>query len=160
MTHAGEKMVFCLIQFLDLFFLLSGKFVFLFIKPVQKQQQNTGKDTYQYNRDCGGKERITLGILSDPFRISKGDIIAEQRFRHAKQEEENFSPSLQGNADVNKAKYKPFRHSAVKPACCKKAQREKQKKQDCNDRSSCVDTFFLNADLHDCCHTNKAGSQD
>ena len=99
---------------------------------------------------------MSLRILSNIFRKIIGGIIAKQRFRRTKHEKYGFPLSLQCNADVDKAKHKPFRHAAVKSSRRKKADRKQQKQQHSNRRSPPIDTFFLNADFYDQRNTNQA----
>ena len=160
MAHAGEEVILRLIQFLDLFFLLPGELVLLFIEAGQKQQQHTGQGPHDDDGGGGIQERPSQGVLRDIFREVKGGIVAQQGLACAEQEKHDFPLSHQDNADVNEAEHEPFRHAAIKSPCREKAHREEQEQQHRNGGPPCIDTALFDADLHDECHNHKACKQE
>ncbi len=149
-------MIFRPVQFFNLLLLLLGQFVLFFIESVQKHQKHTGQQSHHDYRICRVKERMSRRIPRHKFRKVKGYIIAEQCLGCTEHEKNSLPPSCLGNADINKAEHKPFRHSAVEPACREKTHREQQKKQDRNGSSPCNNTFLLNTDLRDHKYSSKA----
>ena len=96
MAHAGEKMVFRFVQFFDLLFLLFGEFVFLIIKPCQKQKQNAGQRTHQDDGGGGIEEGMVLSIVCGKLRKIKSYVIAKKGFGCTDQKKYGFPPSDQG----------------------------------------------------------------
>ncbi len=118
-------MIFRAVQLLDLFFLLLGEGVLLFIHPVQEHEQDTGQQADHDHRERRVEKGVMLLVLSDQLRVIKSHAIAAQGFQRTEYKKSIPAPPLQGNADINKAKDKPFRHSTVKPARRKKADGKK-----------------------------------
>ncbi len=98
-------------------------------------------------------------ILYGDLREIEGNAIAEHSLHRTQAEKHCPPPSLQGDADVDKAKHEPLRHAAVKPACGKKGDRKQRQQQHSNDCGSRMDTFFPDADLDNHRHSGEAGHQ-
>ena len=140
-------MIFRLIQLLDFLFLLFGKFIFFLIKHIQEHQQDTCQHAHQHNGRRRIEKRTLLRILQNQFRKVESNIVAKQCFYGTKDKKECLPFPHQRNADIDKAQHEPLRHTAVKPACRKKAERKNQQQQYRDDGCSAVDTAFFNAEL-------------
>ena len=119
-------MIFRAVQLLDLFFLLLGEGVLLFIHPVQEHEQDTGQQADHDHRERRVEKGVMLLVSSDQLRVIIRQAVAKQGFQRAEHKKRIPAPPLQSNADIDKAKDKPFRHSAIKPARCKKADGKKR----------------------------------
>ena len=100
--------------------------VLLFIHPVQEYEQDTGQQADHDHREHRGEKGVMLLVSSDQLRIIESHAAANQGFQRTEYKKRTPAPPLQSNADINKAKDKSFRHSAVKPARCKKANGKKR----------------------------------
>ena len=158
-AHAGEKVVFRLVQLFNFLFLLLREGVFFLIHPVQEQKQHTVQKAHHHHGECGIKKGVPLGIPGDKLGEIEGQAITQQRLRRAEPEKHSHPPSLQGDTDVDEAEHKPLRHSAVESARREKADGKYQQQQDRDGRGSRMNLFLLNAHLNDYVHGGKAGRQ-
>ena len=149
MAHAGEEVVFRPVQFFNLLFLPLGEGVFLLIHPIEEHEEHTGEQSHHNHGKRGVKQSGVLGIRRGNGRKIKGGTVAEQRLCRTQAEEHDPASSLQGDADINEAKYEPLRYSAVKSACGKKGDGKQREQQHRNSGGARVDPLFLNADLSD-----------
>ena len=159
MAHAGKKVVLCPVQFLNFFFLLLGQLIFLFVNPVQKHQQHAGQQTHHDYGIGGVKKRMSRRIARNRCRKIECNVVAQQRLCRTKDEKRCLPPSLQGNAYINEAEHKPFRHTAVKPACREKADREQHKEHHRNGCCPRINALLPDAELHDHCHNDETDRQ-
>jgi hypothetical protein len=126
MAHAGEEVIFRAVQLFDLFFLFLGEGVLLFIHPIQEHEQDTGQQADHDHRERRVEKGMMLLVLSDQLWVIKSHAVANESFQRTEYKKRIPAPPMQGDADINKAKDKPFRHSAIKPARCKKADGKKR----------------------------------
>ena len=160
MAHAGEEVIFRAVQLLDLFFLLLGEGVLLFIHPIQEHEQDTGQQADHDHREGRVEKGVMLLVLSDQLRVIKGHAVANQGFQRTEYKKRIPALPLQGDADIDKAKDEPFRHSAVKPARCKKADGKQRQKQHRNNSGPCMNTFLLNAEFDNQRHSDQVNYHD
>ena len=158
-AHAGEEVVFRPVELLDLLFLLLGDLVLLLVHPVQEHEQHAGEQPHHDHGEGGVKKGVGVGVLHGELRVVEGDAVAEQGLRHAQPEKHVSAPSLQGDADIDKAEDEPLRHAAVEPACGEKGDGKQGEQQRRNGRGPQLDALFADAELHNQRHCGKAGQQ-
>ena len=103
---------------------------------------------------------MNLGPIEYTVARIDGDYAYLLQAGQSQEEEKHLPPSFQRNADIDKTEHKPLRHSAVKSAGRKKADRKNQKKQKRNGRSPRINTVLSNTEFHNQRHTNKAACEN
>ena len=94
MAHAGEEVVFRLIQLLNFLLLLLGNFVFRIIEPVEEQKQNTGEEAHHHHRDDGIEEGMVQCVLCHIPQGMESDIIAGNDFCYRQEEKHHSAAPL------------------------------------------------------------------
>ena len=156
MAHAGKKVVLRPVQLLNLLFLPLREGVFLLIHPIEKHEQNAGKQPHHNHGKRGVKQGGMLGVRRGHGGKIKGGAVTKQRLHRAQPKKHAPPPSLQSDADIDKAEHKPLRHTAVKAPRGKKGDGKQRQQHHRNERGARMDAFFLNADLDNHPHGGKA----
>ena len=103
MAHTGEKLIFRLVQLLDLLFLPLGQGIFLIIHPILEHEQQAGKQSHHHHGKRGVNKIILLAVLETQLREIKGDAITKHRFQRTQSEKRHPSFPAQSDADKDKA---------------------------------------------------------
>ena len=159
MAHAGKEVIFRPVQLLDLLFLPLREGIFLLIHFVEEHKQHAGHQPHHDHGKSGVQKGVILCIEGHELREIQRKAVAEDGLHRAENEKHSHTPSLQGDADVDKAEDKPLRHAAVKSPCGKKADGEHDEQQDRDSRCACADPLHMNACLHNQRHSGKAYRQ-
>ena len=122
-AHAGEKVVLCLAQRLDLLFLPAGALHLMIIEQVAEADHDAHAETDQNERAQGVDMQLFAVKLEDAFRCVIRGKPADKCLRKIQQQIYDLDSAVQTDIDIENAEQEPQRCDAADAAAQEKEHR-------------------------------------